>query len=66
MQNYNPLIAYHAKRELRGWSEVCRYFADWEGWHDFDKSMIRELLNTGDQVVTCGWNMYQIINEVAA
>jgi hypothetical protein len=66
MQNYNPLIAYHAKHELRGWSEVLRERADWEGWHQFDKSMIQELLNNGDHVVTCGWNMYQIINEVTA
>ena len=66
MRNYNPMIAYHAKRELRGWSEVCRYPADWEGWHQFDRSMIQELLDHGHQVVTCGWNMYQIINEVTA
>lgn len=63
MQNHNPIIAYHAKQELRGWNEVCRYPADWEGWHAFDRSMIAELLQHGHDVVTCGWNMYQVIRE---
>jgi hypothetical protein len=57
------LIAYHKKSELRGWSEVCRYPIEWEGWHAFDRSMINELLQSGDFVVTCGWNMYQLIDE---
>ena len=60
-----PIIAYHAKQELRGWNEVCRYPADWEGWHAFDRSMIDHLLTHGEQVVTCGWNMYQLITEKA-
>jgi len=63
MTTYTPTIAYHAKSELRGWNEVCRYPADWEGWHSFDKSMIAELLKNGSQVVTCGWNMYQVVND---
>jgi len=56
-----PIIAYHAKSEIRGWNEVCRHPADWEGWHSFDRSMIDELLSQGHQVVTCGWNMYQVV-----
>ena len=60
-----PMIAYHAKHEKRGWSEVCRYPADWSGWHEFDRSMINHLLTHGDHVVTCGWNMYQVITEKA-
>jgi hypothetical protein len=63
MTTYTPTIAYHAKSELRGWNEVCRYPADWEGWHSFDKSMIDELLKNGSQVVTCGWNMYQVVKD---
>jgi len=59
----NPMIAYHKKNELTGWREVCRYPADWEGWHAFDRSMIEELMTTGDSVVTCGWNMYQILKD---
>jgi len=59
----NPVIAYHAKHELRGWSEVCRYPADWTGWHAFDRAMIDELLREGHTVVTCGWNMYQVVQE---
>jgi hypothetical protein len=58
-----PIVAYHKKSDLRGWSEVCRYPVDWEGWHEFDRSMIAELLQTGSQVVTCGWNMYQVVKE---
>ena len=64
--NKNPIIAYHAKHELRGWSEVCRYPADWVGWNTFDRNMILELLKHGHNVVTCGWNMYQIVNEKVA
>jgi len=60
----NPIIAYHKKSELRGWSEVCRDSIYWEGWHEFDRSMIEELLKSGEEVITCGWNMYQIIKEV--
>ena len=57
----SPLIAYHAKHELKGWREVCRHPADWDGWHQFDRSMIDEIFKTGETVVTCGWNMYQLI-----
>jgi len=59
----NPTIAYHAKSELRGWNEVCRHPADWAGWNYTDKSMIKELLAQGEQVVTLGWNMYQVVPE---
>ena len=59
----NPVISYHAKSELRGWHEVCRHPADWGGWHDADRAMINELLQHGEQVVTLGWNMYQIVKE---
>ncbi len=58
-----PIIAYHKKSEIRGWSEVCRYPADWEGWHHFDRSMIEELFKNGSKVVTCGWNMYEIVTN---
>lgn len=56
-----PTIAYHAKSELRGWQEVCRHPADWEGWNHTDRSMIKELLEQGEQVVTIGWNMYEVV-----
>ena len=61
MENYNPLIAYHAKQENRGWSEVCRHPADWSGWETADKSMIEHLLQTGEWVVTIGHSMYQVV-----
>ena len=56
-----PIIAYHAKSELRGWHEVMRESADWSGWNNIDKGMIDHLMSTGDSVVTLGWNMYQVI-----
>lgn len=58
-----PMIAYHARKDNTGWREVCRHPADWEGWHNADKSMIDELLTQGHSVVTLGWNMYQVITE---
>ena len=60
---HNKIIAYHAKSELRGWTEVCRYPADWDGWNDADRSMIQEIFNTGDHVVTLGWSMWELIQE---
>ena len=63
---YIPMIAYHSRKDNTGWREECRQPADWLGWHAFDKSMIEELLKTGDQVVTIGWNMYQIVREEVA
>ena len=54
---YNPTIAYHAKHELRGWSEVCRYPADWAGWHTFDKSMIEVFAN--DRQAAVAWHEYK-------
>jgi len=63
MTTQNPIIAYHARKDNTGWREVCQHPADWEGWHPFDKGMIQELLKQGSQVVTCGWNMYQIISD---
>jgi len=59
----NLIIAYHEKHERNGWGEVCRHPATWEGWHDFDRSMIAELIKNGSEVITCGWNMYQVIKE---
>ena len=56
-----PIIAYHAKSELRGWHEVRRESADWPGWNNIDKGMIDHLMSTGDSDVTLGWNMYQVI-----
>lgn len=58
---FNPLIAYHAKSELRGWNEVLRERADWTGWNAFDQGMIEEILTHGHEVVTVGWSMYQVV-----
>lgn len=61
--NTYPMIAYHAKSEIRGWNEVLRQRADWDGWNQADRSMIQELLTHGHEVVTLGWSMYQIVRE---
>ena len=63
MQNsqFNPVIAYHAKSEIRGWNEVIRERATWEGWNAFDRGMIQEMLEHGHEVITMGWSMYQIV-----
>ena len=63
MTTFNPLIAYHSKSELRGWSEVMRERADWLGWNTADKNMIAHLLETGEYVTTIGWSMYQIVKD---
>ena len=39
MQTYNPLIAYHSRKDNTGWREECRHPADWDGWHPFDKGI---------------------------
>jgi hypothetical protein len=54
-------IAYHAKSENRGWNEVLREKATWEGWTSVDRSMIDEILTHGHQVVTLGWSMWQVV-----
>lgn len=48
MQTYNPLIAYHSRKDNTGWREECRQYADWDGWNTADKSMIEHLLQTGE------------------
>ena len=57
----DKIIAYHKKNELTGWTEVCRYPVNWEGWNQIDKNMINEIFKTGDYVVTLGWSLWQLI-----
>ena len=58
------IIAYHAKNDKHGWHEVCRHPIDSPAWGKFDLSMIAEMIKNGHEVLTCGWNMYQIVREV--
>jgi len=62
MKNFNPIIAYHAKNE-HGWAEVCRHPLNSIEWSEQDRVWIDQLFQTGDWVLTCGWNMWQIVRE---
>jgi len=63
---YIPMIAYHARNDKVGWHEVMRERADWSGWNRADRSMIDHLMQTGEIVVTLGWNMYEVVREKVA
>jgi hypothetical protein len=62
MKNFNPIIAYHAKND-HGWAEVCRHPLNSTEWSKQDRVWIDQLFQTGDWVLTCGWNMWQIVRE---
>ena len=57
------LIAYHAKHEINGWTHVCTHPEDSPEWSAHDREWINTLYETGDMVLVCGWNMWQIVNE---
>ena len=54
------LINYHAKNDKQGWHLVCSYPLDSDKWNKTDRSFIDEMLKQGHQVITCGWNMWEI------
>lgn len=60
-QTYNPMIAYHARTDRDGWSEVCRYPLNSPEWSKQDRAFIDELIKQGQWVLTCGWSMWQIV-----
>jgi hypothetical protein len=60
------LINYHAKNEKQGWHLVCSYPLDSEQWGKTDRSFIDEMLKQGHQVITCGWNMWEIAPDELA
>jgi hypothetical protein len=57
------LINYHAKNDRQGWHLVCSYPLDSDQWGKTDRSFIDEMLKHGHQVITCGWNMWEIAPE---
>lgn len=57
----NIVIAYHARTDKHGWSEICRYPLESEEWSKQDRVFIDELLKHGEWVLTCGWSMWQIV-----
>lgn len=59
-------IAYHARTDKDGWREICRHPIDSPEWSKLDRSFIADLLMTGDMVLTCGWNMWQIVKSERA
>lgn len=54
------LINYHAKNDRQGWHLVCSYPLDSDQWGKHDRAFIDEMLKNGHQVITCGWNMWEI------
>lgn len=56
----NLTVIYHSKNDKHGWQEVCRGPIDSPIWSKQDRVWIDELLQQGDWVLTCGWNMYEI------
>ena len=54
------LINYHAKNDKQGWHLVCSFPIDSDQWGKTDRSFIDEMLKHGHQVITCGWNMWEI------
>jgi hypothetical protein len=57
------LINYHAKNDRQGWHFVCSYPLDSDEWGKTDRAFIDEMLKHGHQVITCGWNMWEIAPE---
>lgn len=56
-------VAYHAKNEREGWRHICTHELHSPAWSKQDQVWIDEMLQNGDQVITIGWNMYQLIVE---
>ena len=57
----NWIVAYHARTDENGWQEVCRHPIDSPEWSKQDRVWIDELIKQGEWVLTCGWNMWQIV-----
>lgn len=58
------LINYHAKNDKQGWHLVCSHPLDSDQWGETDRSFIDEMLKHGHQVITCGWNMWEIAPDL--
>jgi len=54
------IVIYHKKSELRGWNEVFRAPIESEAWTTADRNAINHLLENGEQVLTMGWDMWEI------
>jgi hypothetical protein len=54
------IVIYHKKSELRGWNEVFRAPIDSEAWTTADRGAINHLLEHGEQVLTMGWDMWEL------
>lgn len=57
------VVAYHSRTDRDGWSEVCRYPVDSLEWSKQDRVFINEMLTNGHMVLTCGWNMWNIVKD---
>ena len=56
------IAIYHKKSEIRGWREVFRAPIESDAWTNADRWAINHLLENGEQVLTMGWDMWEIKN----
>ena len=55
------IIALHQKNELVGWQKVTQADLISNVWTDFDREWIDEMLMHGEQVLTVGDCMYEVL-----
>jgi hypothetical protein len=58
-------LAYHAKNDNHGWRHIKTAPISCPEWHDADRWAYNFMIDNGEQVLTIGWNMYQLINDKA-
>lgn len=56
-------LAYHAKNDSHGWHHILTAPIDSPQWHDADRWAYNFMIDNGEQVLTIGWNMYQLVAE---
>lgn len=59
-RHLDSVVVYHRKSELRGWHEVFRAPIDSQCWNNADRGAINHLLEHGEQVLTLGWDMWEL------
>jgi hypothetical protein len=57
-------LAYHSKNDNHGWHHVITASIDAPSWNEYDIWAYNHMMQTGEQVVTLGWNMWQLVNDI--
>ena len=57
------MIVCHTRDEDNGWREMYRYEHDAPEWSEQEKVWINHMLEQEQDYLTCGWNMFQIIQR---